>query len=367
MRVTYALSFEDYQFLQPPFRLQAGKNPGFRVLIGFCLFFASFGFVVAAQGLGLVSLFPGATGGEIPVGAFIVALSAAGAAAAYLLDKGSVRRAREKYAANIRAGYARIHCPDQRTLEVNTDGFVATCRCGSVRRPWSELSRYSENDRFFVLGSKHDTHIIPKAAFDSAGTVTELRQIVLEKINSDRPFATPPIEFACKKEDFRRAQALHFLEAGGWRRWLRSFVLISLCIFGLAAIWNPGNSDGQAAFWSGLAGGLFAIIMLLIFLRKRKHYLGPLRMYFSDESLHLQDLTSQGRTRWNQFLGYLEDRNVFLLYYNPRLYRIIPKRVLGPREQEFRNLVITKLARFNYRRPFLAMNLVVPGESRPMA
>ena len=148
MKVTYSLSFEDYQFLQPQFQLKVGKNPGFRVMTGVCAVFAAFGLLVAAQGLGLVHEFPGVEGGEFSVGTLIVGLSAAGALFAYFLEKRSVRRAREKYGANIRAGYARIHCPDHRTFEVDAEGFVTSCRCGSVRRPWSELTRYSERSVF---------------------------------------------------------------------------------------------------------------------------------------------------------------------------------------------------------------------------
>jgi hypothetical protein len=162
VKVVYALSFEDYQFLQPPFRLQAGKNPGFRIMLGVCVIFAAFGLLVATQGLGLVHAFPGVESGEFSVGLFIIALSVAGALAGYFLDKRSVRRALEKYGANIRTGYSRVHCPDQRTFEADLDGFITSCRCGSVRRPWTELMRYSENDRFFLIGTKQDTHIVPK-------------------------------------------------------------------------------------------------------------------------------------------------------------------------------------------------------------
>lgn len=101
--------------------------------------------------------------------------------------------------------------------------------------------------------------------------------------------------------------------------------------------------------------------------RRQTHYLGPLRMYFSDDGLHLQDPASQGRTRWDQFLGYLEDSKMFLLYHNPKLYRIIPKRVLGNRGQEFRSVVETKLPRFKYRKPFPAGKVVSPSEPRPAA
>src|SRR6202030_608348 len=73
--------------------------------------------------------------------------------------------------------------------------------------------------------------------------------------------------------------------------------------------------------------------------------------YFSDEGFHVVDPASQSRRRWSELAGYLEDRHIYLLYLNPRLYRIVPKRALGHRLDEFGRLVQTALPPFDYRRP----------------
>jgi len=52
---------------------------------------------------------------------------------------------------------------------------------------------------------------------------------------------------------------------------------------------------------------------------RRQHYFGPLGIYFSEEGLHLHDRTSQTRTSWQQFVGYLESGDLMLLYYNSRV------------------------------------------------
>src|SRR5215470_4603941 len=83
--------------------------------------------------------------------------------------------------------------------------------------------------------------------------------------------------------------------------------------------------------------------------------LGTARIYFSEEGLHLQDSVSEARSRWEQFLGYLEDENAFLLYYNPKLYRIIPKRALAETGDAFSSIVHRKLTPYNYREPFAAI------------
>jgi len=74
-------------------------------------------------------------------------------------------------------------------------------------------------------------------------------------------------------------------------------------------------------------------------------------MYFSEEGLHLHDRTSQTRTSWQQFVGYLESGDLMLLYYNSRVYRIIPRRALTGQAARFEPMVAAKLSRFDYRNP----------------
>jgi hypothetical protein len=95
--------------------------------------------------------------------------------------------------------------------------------------------------------------------------------------------------------------------------------------------------------------GAFVFFLSKI-VRLRHHYYGPLRMYFSEEGFHVVDPGSQSRRRWSELVGYLEDQHVYLLYLNPRLYRIVPKRVLSHRVEDFGRLVQTALPPFDYRR-----------------
>ena len=64
------------------------------------------------------------------------------------------------------------------------------------------------------------------------------------------------------------------------------------------------------------------------------------------------DPASQSRRRWNELAGYLESRHLYLLYLNPRLYRIVPKRALGNRSAEFERLLQAALPTFDYRRRY---------------
>lgn len=89
--------------------------------------------------------------------------------------------------------------------------------------------------------------------------------------------------------------------------------------------------------------------------------MGPLRIYFSDQGLHLQDPANQSRASWDQFVGYLEGDGMMLLYYNPKLYRIVPKRALDGQAARFRTLVEAKLSPYDYRDPARAVLMKAAG------
>jgi hypothetical protein len=91
--------------------------------------------------------------------------------------------------------------------------------------------------------------------------------------------------------------------------------------------------------------------------KRRAQYLGPLRVYFSDQGLHLQDPANQSRVPWTQFVGYLEGDGIMLLYYNPKFYRIVPRRALTGQAAKFQSLVGTKLNPYDYRNPIRAQGL----------
>src|SRR6202035_4935615 len=105
----------------------------------------------------------------ISTGGFLIGLGVCSAALAYVFDKRSVSKTRERYNRNLADAYQRIHCRDHRTLEVEQDGFTASCKCGAVTRPWPELARFSENKSLFFVGTKTDAQLVPKAAFSSEG------------------------------------------------------------------------------------------------------------------------------------------------------------------------------------------------------
>jgi hypothetical protein len=55
-------------------------------------------------------------------------------------------------------------------------------------------------------------------------------------------------------------------------------------------------------------------------------------------------------------MGFLENGRIYLLYYNPRFYRMIPKRALAGQEAAFQELLNRKLQPYDYRNPLPVAN-----------
>lgn len=268
---------------------------------------------------------------------------------AYALDRRSLRRARMRSEQALLAAYDRVHCRDSRTLEATSELLSLNCKCGLVARPWTELTGFTETPSFLIPLTRNESFPIPKSAFSSEGELTEFRRLILDKLHTDRPFTAAPIEFAHTRADFWHAKWLHVRRGGGWRRVLKVGSVMAAFILAIVALYARARAAQAPAWLVPVALGGF-VFFLTRTVRPRQHYYGPLRIYFSEEGFHVVDPVSQSRRRWNELAGYLEDRHVYLLYLNPLLYRIVPKRALGHRVEDFGRLVQTALPPFNYRR-----------------
>jgi len=351
MKLTYAVSLEDYRGVQRPFTTQPGSNAGFKGVLLFCALLAGLGVFTLVQGMG------------IPVAAFLIGLGAASAISAYAYDKRSIAEEKKKYEWQIATGYQRVHCRELRVFETSEIGFTASCQCASVTRPWSELTSFSENEKLFVLNTKMGRQVLPKSAFSAPADETEFRALVAARLNQDRLPTSRHIEFACWREDFRHARLLHILKGGGWRTLAKQWATLAAVAGGAWVIWNSTNRRSPAIL-CGLVGGLLAGPILRMAKERRARYFGPLKIHFSEDSLHLQDRATQARSSWSQFIGYLENGKVLLLYYNPKLYRIIPKRALSGPGADFRRLAVMKLPPYDYQQPTPSQPTTLPDSAQ---
>ena len=342
VKITYGISLPEFRTLQPASRPRAGRT-AFALVMGlFCL-----SLMIPSAGVVLQQL---SQGQQLPEGALVtLAVGFALGVFAYLLDRRSMRRWRMRREQELLAAYNRIHCRDSRTVEATSESLALTCKCGLVARPWSELTGFTETPSFLIPITRSESFPIPKSAFASEGELTEFRRLILDKLHTDRPFNACPIEFAHTREDFWRAKWLHVRKGGGWRRALKLAIPAAAFVY-VIAFSVVGAHSGQLPAWlAPVALGSFAFF-LAVTVRPRQHYFGPLCIYFSEEGFHVVDPASQSRRRWSELAGYLEDRHIYLLYLNPRLYRIVPKRALGHRGEDFGRLVQTALPPFDYRR-----------------
>jgi hypothetical protein len=346
MRLSYAIKFEDFRTLQAPFPTAARNNLGFKGVLVACVLIAALGVFCIAQGMGL------------PVGGFLIGLGLLAAAAAFFYEQRSVRTSKEKYDKKLAEDFQRIHCRDQRVFVADENGFTSTCNCGTVTRPWSALTSFSENKTHFAFKTNMGGQVLPKSAFASEAEITQFRALATGMLNHDRPVTAPHFDFALKREEYRAAYWLHTLKGGGWRDLAKAIATYAGVMYGGFVIWNSiaGHNDAVRA---GLMGALIAVPLVRILKKRRGQYLGPLRVHFSDEGLYLQDPANQSRISWKQFVGYLDGSRMMLLYYNPRLYRIIPKRVLTGQATKFQTMAQSKLKPYDYRNPSPAQESTV--------
>ena len=243
-----------------------------------------------------------------------------------------------------------MHCANERVFEADDSTFSTTCKCGTVSRPWGELVQLSENEHFLSLVTRGGAIVLPKSAFSTAAQLTEFRALASSTLNQNKPLTARHFDFRCTRDDLRSARVLHALKGGGWRGVLKqasAFVCVS---GGFVVIWR-GLASAHSGARFGLMGGALAVVLLRLSRWRPKPQLLPLRVYFSDDGLYLQDSVNQVRNPWSNFIGYLEDEKLLLLYYNPRVYRLIPKRALVDHGSEFHQLVSEKLPPYDYRDP----------------
>jgi len=342
MDFSYDIHFEDFAAGWALFRQRAGRNPGFVCALIACLTIALVGLDAWRRGLGV----------ELAI--FCVGLGVVGGGAAYFLDAHSIRQAKRKREETIAAAYQQLHCREDRTFHADEQGMTFRCRCGAVTRPWSELREFAENESRFILATNSDVQGIPRSAFATEAEATEFRREISSRLQQNRSHNLRHIEFACTPGDYRHAWLLHTVRGGGWRGLLRTAATFTCVGFGLFTLSRSLPGPMSALVW--VCGIATPLLVRLSQNRRRKPYLGHLRIYFGEDGLHLEDRQSVARTAWTQFVGYLEDKRLLLLYYNPRLYRIVPKAdTTGTSWTELLALVPHKLSKFDYRQPLRHM------------
>lgn len=353
MKLTFAISPADFRSTQQPFRPPASKWRAWRGL--------TIGVIAAGLFVTLRAVRPDSSNGspslgDVAAGSFLVLLGVATVALLYFVDRRAAQAAIQNYEARLSWAYQKLHCSDERTFACDENGFTFACKCGTITRPWKQLRGLTENANIFALLIADQVEVLPKSAFPTEADKTEFRRICSEIVDRDRPVTAPSITYYPTVNEYRAARLLNFTRAGGWRAFVKIYVILAVISLLFAAVWT--------SFVPLAVGVVLMAIATFTALRGQKNkrwYVGQLSVGFDEQCIYIQDSVSLVRTPWEEFLGYVENQELFLLYRNPKLYRMIPRRAFGPKEAEFRCLLERKMSRYHYRRPIGARAVVPQG------
>lgn len=70
----------------------------------------------------------------------------------------------------------------------------------------------------------------------------------------------------------------------------------------------------------------------------------PITLTATDEGLHFRSQQTDSRVNWSAYVNWVEEKTIFALFPNPRVFIVIPKRAFGADQlSEFRELLRRKV------------------------
>jgi YcxB-like protein len=156
------------------------------------------------------------------------------------------------------------------------------------------------------------------------------------------------ISYQLIEDDYRYGMRAWQLNSA-WRRWSYRFglVLMPVLLVGSAILllWIPelrlvsGFSLGIAVLWL-LAVYLSPRLQARMQFRRMPSAQSPMTMTFSDSGIRVQSQHYDSRVNWSTYIGWAEEKSVFVLFPQPRIYVPIPKRAFTVEQSnEFREIL----------------------------
>jgi hypothetical protein len=158
-------------------------------------------------------------------------------------------------------------------------------------------------------------------------------------------------DFQLMRDDYVDAQLSHY------GRTLGKIFVPGVVVLGAAfavtlaiALTDPATTSRLVPSWIFLAALLLLVILLrsgmlhrMLFNRLRALH-GPIRFEAREGDIVYCTRTSESTTKWEAFEKWEETKGGFLLYVQPRLYLLVPKRVLdGAQIATFRELLKSRI------------------------
>jgi hypothetical protein len=158
-------------------------------------------------------------------------------------------------------------------------------------------------------------------------------------------------EFQLTSDDYAEAQVSHTRKVFGKRLGLLGFALgIVLVITLLIAFMDPTSTRQMVPAWIGFGG-----MLLLVFLvrsgtlhrmrfNRAKNFQEPIHFEAGDGGVVYRSSKAESTTKWEGFEKWAESQGSFRLYVQPRLFFVVPKRVLnGEQTEAFRELLKSRI------------------------
>jgi hypothetical protein len=296
-------------------------------------------------GVGFVQLSPHLfffLGRTTPNTSLTQGLEVFGGSAAALLGilfarKYSARDARKQQGDFLRDSYGRLHCRDERFVETTDEGLIVGCNCESALRPWAFFSGFGETDGGFALFTGFEVVAIPKTAFHSGGEQTEFRAILAQRLNENKSSTARVIEFACTSQDWRSAAWLQFRK-GGWAR-VAGLTLFAFFVAAYGLYQVPYFDANVHEFSPSLFAGAFIYALLLLtvalmFRRKPFQSRNPMKVWFAEDAIYVQQPVIEMRIPWAYISGFLADKKSLLLGQSDTSVILIPQRCITASQRE---------------------------------
>jgi hypothetical protein len=140
-----------------------------------------------------------------------------------------------------------------------------------------------------------------------------------------------------------------------WSCWIGLAVMPPILIFNaILLIWYPRPSLretewfllGAATFCLGYIGAGPWISARIQFRRMPSAH-DPITLATSDSGLRIQSRHADSRVAWSAFIGWREEKSIFVVFPQPRTYVPIPKRAFtGQQQAEFREILRRNIVPF---------------------
>ena len=344
MRVEFAISRETYLAIQPPLQILGHRGRTFLFVTRIAILAIAVGVVLLVHHLLGTGGAVGASQSDYAVAILLVVAGGAVLAIAWGVPKIQERGILRQHQEILNERFSKLHCPNDRYLETSEDGFVFGCKCRRTDYGWAQLVSVMESAQAFVIRTKDAIEVVAKPAFPDEAAVTEFRQLLLSHMSRPDALKARAVDLQCTPGDLRWASWLHIRKGGGWRGILTRAVLslgFAFYLGYLAVQFDPAmRRDNLFYFECGALG----LLLFMLLHRKRPQYRGPLRVWFSDEALHVEYPFSLVRLEWYRLYRYLEDKHNLLLYQDDTAYLTVPQRFIASGQREYvRSIVQAKL------------------------